>query len=92
MFMWQALKDSLPTKLNLMRRHILMDPVCELCQSTTEDILHVVWSCPQVQTAWSKEDWMEGIPHTEDTALLDVWSRVSELTSPEAPALFSTMC
>ena len=92
MFMWQALKDSLPTKLNLMRRHILMDPVCELCQSTTEDILHVVWSCPQVQTAWSKEDWMEGIPHTEDTALLDVWSRVSELTSPEAPSLFSTMC
>ena len=92
MFTWRAFKDSLPTKLNLIRRHILMDPVYELCQSTTEDILHVVWSCPQVQSAWSKEDWMEGIPHTEVTDFMDVWSRVSELSSLKAPALFSTMC
>uniref|UniRef100_A0A2N9EFV9 Reverse transcriptase zinc-binding domain-containing protein n=1 Tax=Fagus sylvatica TaxID=28930 RepID=A0A2N9EFV9_FAGSY len=54
MFMWRALKDSLPTKLNLKRRHILKDPVCELCRSTTEDILHMVWRCPQVQAAWNK--------------------------------------
>ena len=92
MFMWRALKDSLPTKLNLKRRHILMDLVCELCQSTTEDILHVVWRCPQVQSAWAKEDWMGEILKTEATELLDVWSRVSELKSPKALALFSTMC
>ncbi len=69
MFMWRALKDSLPTKLNLKRRHILKDPVCELCQSTTEDILHMVWRCPQVQAAWSKEDWMGDILKIEAAEL-----------------------
>ena len=92
LFMWRALKYSLPTKLNLMRRRILTDPVCELCRVTTEDTLHAVWRCPQVQSAWSKEDWLEDIPHSEASELLDIWCLVSKLSSPDAPALFSTMC
>uniref|UniRef100_A0A2N9I7N0 Reverse transcriptase zinc-binding domain-containing protein n=2 Tax=Fagus sylvatica TaxID=28930 RepID=A0A2N9I7N0_FAGSY len=33
MFTWRALKDSLPTKLNLKRRHILIDLVCEMYET-----------------------------------------------------------
>jgi hypothetical protein len=42
MFTWRALKDSLPTKLNLKRRHILIDLVCEMCKSNSEDIIHAL--------------------------------------------------
>ncbi len=51
-FMWRTLKDSLPTKLNLKRRHVVEDPVCEMCAAPTEDILHALWDCPQAKTAW----------------------------------------
>jgi ribonuclease HI len=92
LFIWRALKDSLPTKLNLMKRHVLTDPVCEQCQSTPEDTLHAVWRCPEIQAAWSKEDWLGDIPLLEASEFLDVWCQVLKLSNPDAPALFSTIC
>jgi hypothetical protein len=45
-FMWRSLKDSLPSKLNLKKKHVVEDPTCELCGAPTEDILHALWVCP----------------------------------------------
>jgi hypothetical protein len=49
--MWRALKDSLPSKLNLKKRHVLEDLECEISGATSEDILHALWSCSHAQAA-----------------------------------------
>ena len=40
---WRAAKNSLPTKMNLMRRKITTDDCCEICQGQQEDVLHAHW-------------------------------------------------
>ena len=57
MFMWRAIKESLPTKSNLMRHKIITNSVWELCNKGAEDVLHALWSYPVIQLVWSSEDW-----------------------------------
>ena len=45
-FMWRALKNSIPIKLNLRRRTILADDRCDQCKGATKDVIHALWSCP----------------------------------------------
>lgn len=54
-FMWRAVKDSLPTKKNLKRRHVVGNELCPLCDDTQETILHSLWYCEQAQVVW----WLE---------------------------------
>ena len=51
-FMWRAVKDSLPTKLSLFRRHVMGDALCPLYDEAQESILHSLWYCEQAQVAW----------------------------------------
>ena len=51
-FMWRAVKDSLPTKMNLYRRHVVGDALYPLCDETQESILHSLWYCEQAQVVW----------------------------------------
>nr|POE73187.1 putative ribonuclease h protein [Quercus suber] len=54
-FLWRALKNSIPTKLNLRRRTILADDWCDQCKGATEDVIHVLWSCPLLSQVWSHD-------------------------------------
>ena len=42
-FIWTAVKDSLPTKENLQKRHIPLDVTCSLCDEHPETALHALW-------------------------------------------------
>lgn len=48
--MWRAGTDSLPTKVNLARRKLLIEPTCTLCNQGPEDTLHALWTCPLLST------------------------------------------
>jgi ribonuclease HI len=50
---WKACHDILPTKANLCKRKIIDDPLCPLCESETETVLHALWQCPAAVDAWS---------------------------------------
>lgn len=54
-FLWRAIKNSIPTKLNLRRRTILADDRCDQCKGATEDVLHALWSCPLLSQVWSHD-------------------------------------
>ena len=41
-FIWRAVKDSLPTKENLHKRHIPLDVTCSLCDEHQETNLHAL--------------------------------------------------
>ena len=43
---WTAIKDSVPSKVNLKRRMILADDVCDHCKGSPGDTVHALWSCP----------------------------------------------
>nr|POF20678.1 putative ribonuclease h protein [Quercus suber] len=49
---WQARTNSLPTKVNLVRRKILTEDVCTECQTQPEDVLHALWTCPKLTNMW----------------------------------------
>nr|POF09816.1 hypothetical protein CFP56_67424 [Quercus suber] len=41
-FIWKACSNSLPTKENLLRRRVLQDSVCHLCDRELEDVFHAL--------------------------------------------------
>ena len=54
-FVWQAVKDSLPTKQNLKAQHIQVDETCDQCGDHPEDILHCLWLCDEARTIWRSD-------------------------------------
>jgi len=48
-FIWRACTNSLPTKVNLMKRKVLVDPLCHCCGKQPEDIMHALWGCESVK-------------------------------------------
>nr|POE68086.1 hypothetical protein CFP56_19740 [Quercus suber] len=44
--------NSLPTRANLVRRHVLDDALCQECKLHSEDVMHALWSCPNLNDVW----------------------------------------
>ena len=49
---WRACRNSLPTKMNLVRRKIITDSTCDLCQTSQEDVQHALYLCPKLTELW----------------------------------------
>ena len=47
--LWWASNDSLPTKLNLMKRNIIANSLCDRCCCETEDTIHAIWDYTEVK-------------------------------------------
>ena len=54
-FLWRACTNSLPTKVNLMKRKVLVDPLCHYCGKQPEDIMHALWGCESIKHVWCDE-------------------------------------
>ena len=52
-FVWRACFDILPTRDNLHRRRVRVDPRCELCCQQTESAGHLQWECPLARNVWA---------------------------------------
>ncbi|XP_041016311.1 uncharacterized protein LOC121258849 [Juglans microcarpa x Juglans regia] len=52
-FIWKALNDSLPTRVNLMKRKIIEDARCPICEGEEESICHILWSCAAASDVWA---------------------------------------
>ena len=57
MFVWRACNDVLPTMDNLYRQHIVPSDRCNLCQEHLEDIVHALWLCKDISSAWLSLEW-----------------------------------
>lgn len=51
---WRATKNSLPTKMNLVKQKIVTSSTCEVCQQGNEDVCHAFYHCPKLTELWSK--------------------------------------
>ncbi|XP_075648666.1 uncharacterized protein LOC142619455 [Castanea sativa] len=52
-FVWRACSDILPTRTNLYRRKVPVDPACGICQQHDETVAHALWSCPMARNVWA---------------------------------------
>nr|POE85851.1 hypothetical protein CFP56_18200 [Quercus suber] len=58
-FLWRACTNSLPTKLNLVKRKIMNKAVYHLCGQTDKDTLHALWGCETVKQVWDRDfNWV----------------------------------
>jgi hypothetical protein len=51
-FLWRACHRLLPTKDNLAKRKIVLDPLCSICLNEVETPFHVLWACPSAEDVW----------------------------------------
>ena len=54
-FIWRPCRNTMPTKLALVRRMIISEPMCERCKSVVEDSIHALWSCSELDSVWSDQ-------------------------------------
>jgi hypothetical protein len=52
MFLWRACKNILPTKANLQKRGIVLDPLCIFYKMESETTYHILWECFSSQDVW----------------------------------------
>jgi hypothetical protein len=53
-FWWRVIRGFLPCNAELKRRHIRELGHCEACGNPTEDLYHVLVTCPWAQRFWSE--------------------------------------
>ncbi|GLT72259.1 hypothetical protein SLA2020_483830 [Shorea laevis] len=52
LLLWSAYCNILPTKDNLHRRRIMVDPECPVCGLEQESVLHSLMTCPAAKAVW----------------------------------------
>ena len=52
-FLWRACSRALLTKVNLQRRKVVDNSVCDLCGCMVEDEVHALWDCEHVHEGWA---------------------------------------
>ncbi len=52
-FIWRAYNEALPTHQNLMKRKIIEDSRCAICQRDPKTITHILWECPFANGVWA---------------------------------------
>nr|POF24578.1 putative ribonuclease h protein [Quercus suber] len=58
-FMWRAGTDSLPSKMNLLKRKVLSNDLCPDCKLESESSFHALWTCRVVALVWKcKFEWL----------------------------------
>jgi ribonuclease HI len=51
-FTWRCCHNLLPTKANLVKKKIIMEPECPICNLVPETPLHILWECPSAVDVW----------------------------------------
>ncbi|XP_059451224.1 uncharacterized protein LOC132182029 [Corylus avellana] len=51
-FFWRACQNVLPTEDNLLRRKVVKEPYCPICEKEPETVVHALWGCPAATDVW----------------------------------------
>ncbi|KAF5475122.1 hypothetical protein F2P56_006963 [Juglans regia] len=55
-FVWNALNNALPTRINLFKRKVIEDSICPVCKREEEDVKHALWCCPAAADVWAEAE------------------------------------
>ncbi|KAJ3694274.1 hypothetical protein LUZ60_009754 [Juncus effusus] len=51
-FAWRLLSNALPSAFNLHKRINEINPNCEICNDSIENLSHLIFSCPRARVIW----------------------------------------
>ena len=85
------MKDSLPTKVNLKARHLLVDDVCEGCRDHTESTLHSLWLCDQARAVWLSDSGFQFLVQKEYMSFVELLETLFKEGLSFRVALFATI-
>nr|POE97230.1 hypothetical protein CFP56_60335 [Quercus suber] len=51
----ELVREALPTKINLCKRQVVIDGMCEQCRDLAEDSIHALWFCDSVKSIWMSD-------------------------------------
>ncbi|KAM6545226.1 hypothetical protein CsatB_025962 [Cannabis sativa] len=58
---WRALTNCLPTRVQLISRHVSVQRTCPRCQIAAETAFHALLSCPRAYTCWFAAGLASGV-------------------------------
>ena len=91
-FIWRACHESLPTRANLHRRHILDDERCETCKLSGETAIHAIWNCPSLGIVWSSMPWKGAMNGISFLSFLDLFQFITTNQPNHETELFAMIC
>ncbi|XP_060965020.1 uncharacterized protein LOC133034003 [Cannabis sativa] len=53
-FAWPAVSGTLPTCLQLLKRHVVISPICPICQEAEESTFHALVGCCFARACWNR--------------------------------------
>ncbi|GAA0184346.1 hypothetical protein LIER_31634 [Lithospermum erythrorhizon] len=56
-FIWRCIHDILPTKIKLLKKGVLVDPICVLCSEKCESLTHLLLECSFSCRMWYTFPW-----------------------------------
>nr|POE75046.1 putative ribonuclease h protein [Quercus suber] len=86
---WRACRDSIPTKVNLVKRKILVDDLCEACKQHKEDIVHALYRCPLLEPLWRHTPMWNHDALKRSTSFTDIIEFV--FSGDKEPELFTSV-
>ena len=78
-FLWRACRNYIPTRGNLARRHIPIEPRCRFSGFETENTTHSLIFCPLVEEAWTNSPFETILDQRQDQ---DLWETITHATKP----------
>ena len=87
-FVWRASREALPTRVNLCKRRIPIDPKCENCWNSSKDVQHAVWNCPLIKPVWDTETWIHRLRDSPTLDFADLFSKVLEIGTQQNSEAF----
>ncbi|KAF5475754.1 hypothetical protein F2P56_007529 [Juglans regia] len=83
-FLWKALNNILPTNSNLFKKKIGDCPLCTICGSSEESVLHILWSCPSAADVWAESNSPVKKWANEGVDFMSLWIKmINELKKEE---------
>lgn len=52
-FAWRACRDSLPTFINLKKKHVMVEDRCVFCLQQVKDPAHALFYCIEIRQHWT---------------------------------------
>ena len=90
-FAWRACNSSLPTMVNLQRRHISVLSTCEACETEHEDELHALWSCSKLAEVWSSLNWSQQAAEVQVSSFKDLLEHFMQTDDDYRKEIFITV-
>lgn len=57
-FLWRAINNSIPSKVNVIRCKVIYEDACDHCKAGSEDVIDALWVCTHLASVWeSHPSW-----------------------------------